>query len=460
MNPRHTTTRREFFKQVNCAAVGTASIASTLFTLKMMEGAAYGAPLTDYKALVCLFLAGGNDSFNMLVPRDPTAYAEYSAARSGLALDSATELLPITSAGQSFADFGIHHRLPFLQTRYNAGDLAFVSNVGTLVEPTSLAQYNAGSTLTPVGLFSHADEQLHWQTLVPQVRGAGPKGWAGRMADLMNEANLGAPVGMNISLSGNNVFQVGPTSIPYITAPTGVVLLKEYGNPTQANAVDSILSQTYGSLYQKTLAGSTRSAIDAAVSFDSAVSPFDFSADFPATQTGSRLRTVAEILAARTTLGMQRQIFFIERGGWDHHNELILSQGNLFTEINAAIESFWNKLGTLGLQNDVVLFTASDFGRTLTSNGAGSDHAWGGNAFMVGGPVNGGRIYGHYPELAPGNPLDIGRGRLLPTTAVDPYCAELASWFGVPPAELATLFPNAENFFDPATTPYPLGILG
>jgi uncharacterized protein (DUF1501 family) len=238
------------------------------------------------------------------------------------------------------------------------------------------------------------------------------------------------------------------------------VLLKDYSGTSYTNAVDSILAQHYGNIYQSTLAGSNRSAIDTAVAFDAAVSPYDFSVDFPTTQTGSRLRTIAEILAARSTLGMNRQIFFVERGGWDHHNEVILSQENLFTEINDAIESFWNKLGTLGLQNDVVLFTASDFGRTLTSNGAGSDHAWGGNAFMMGGEVNGGKIYGEYPILATGNPLDVGRGRLLPTTAVDQYCTELASWFGVQPTELHTIFPNAENFFDPVTTPYPLGILG
>jgi uncharacterized protein (DUF1501 family) len=459
------TTRRSFIKQVNCAAVGGSSIASTLFSLRMTAGAAAGSAPTGYKALVCLFLSGGNDSFNMLVPRDATAYSEYSTVRGGtggggLALDRDTQLLPISSANQPFTDFGLHHHLPFLQTRYNAGDLAFVANVGTLVEPTTLAQYNAGTTLTPVGLFSHADEQVHWQTLVPQVRGAGPKGWAGRVADIMTAANASGSVGMNISLSGNNVFQVGPSSIPYITDHKGTVLLKDYDNPAYANAVDAMLAQQYGNLFQKTLSGSNRSAIDTAVAFDAAVSPFDFSADFPSTNTGDRLRAITEVLAARTTLGMDRQIFFLERGGWDTHNEVLLTQDTLFTEINDAIESFWNKLGALGLQNDVVLFTASDFGRTLTSNGAGSDHAWGGNAFLMGGAVNGGTIYGQYPELATGNPLDVGRGRLLPTTAVDEYCAELASWFGVQPGELPTIFPNAVNFFDPLTAPHPLGILG
>ena len=181
-----------------------------------------------------------------------------------------------------------------------------MANVGTLIEPTTLAQYNSESTLTPVGLFSHSDEQVHWQTLVPQVRGAGPKGWAGRVADLMTEANLSGSVGMNISLSGNNVLQVGPSSIPYITDPKGAVLLKDYSGTPYTDAVDSILAKQYGNLYQKTLAASGRSAIDTAVAFDAAVSPYDFSEDFPSTKTGDRLRTVAEILAARSALGMNR----------------------------------------------------------------------------------------------------------------------------------------------------------
>jgi uncharacterized protein (DUF1501 family) len=471
MKTRPTASRRKFLMQANCAAVGTVSLFSTLFSLRMTAGAASGSPVTGYKALVCLFLSGGNDSFNMLAPKDAAAYSEYSAVRTTLALPQG-DLLPITSTGQPYADFGIHHHLPFLQSLYNQGNLAFVSNVGTLVEPTSFAQYNAGTTLLPVGLFSHADEQVHWQTLVPQVRGAGPKGWAGRMADCLTQANLNGSVGMNMSLSGNNVLQVGPSSVPYITEHSGAVLLAEYQDPTLTNAIDTILGQQYGNLYHRTLSSSNRNAIDTAVEFDAAVSPIstteafsngrDINGNYDGSQTqlDKRLQMIARILAARTTLGMDRQIFFANRGGWDHHNEVIGPQEDLFDEVNDAIESFWTELGHLNLQDDVVLFTISDFGRTLTSNGLGSDHAWGGNAFMLGGSVNGGRIYGQYPILATGGPLDIGRGRLLPTTSVDEYGAELASWFGVPAAELSTVFPNSGNFFDPVATPHPLGILG
>ncbi|MDF7824261.1 DUF1501 domain-containing protein [Pontiellaceae bacterium B12227] len=462
-------TRRKFFQQAGASA----AMGSALFSLKMTAGAASGESFTDHKALVCLFLLGGNDSFNMLVPTDPTAYGEYTTVRgglydstsnpTGLALNSTGELLPISDAAQPYSSgFGIHHKLPILQTLYNAGNCAFVSNVGTLIEPTTLAQYQAKSTALPVGLFSHADEQVHWQTVVPQIRGTSPKGWAGRMADCLTQANLNSTVGMNISVSGNNTMQVGPASIPYITDPSGVVLLKTKYNETASitNAVDSILAQQYGNLYQTKLATSNRSAIDTAAAFSNAISPYDFSTDFSTTQTGKKLRNVAELLAAKDNLSMNRQVFFVSRGGWDHHNEVINAQENLFTEVNEAITDFWNKLVELGIQNDVVLFTATDFGRTLTSNGRGSDHAWGGNAFVIGGDVAGGKIYGEYPVLASGGPLDVGRARLLPTTSIDEYCAEMASWFGVPPAELSTVFPNIGNFLDPFSTPHPLGILG
>ena len=470
------TTRRQFLKQANCAAVGTASLASSLFTLKLTAGAAYADTVNDRKALVCLFLLGGNDSFNMLIPNETDPYNEYFTVRGGtpdlengggLALPAGGEpggVLPISTTGQAYSGFGVHPALPYLQERYNTphSDLAFVANVGTLIEPATVAQYNAGSAQNPVGLFSHSDEQMHWQTVVPQVRGAGPKGWAGRMADCLLQFNLSSTVGMNISVAGNNVLQSGRNSIPYITDLAGVVKLKDYAGSSYANAIDDLLAQPVGDLYRKTLVSSNRSAIDTAEDFDAALAPYDFSADFPTTQTGKKLRNVAEMLAARGAggLDMNRQVFFASRGGWDHHNEVINAQQVLFTEINDAIAAFWTKIEALGLQNDVVLFSATDFARTLTSNGRGSDHAWGGNAFMLGGAVNGGKIVGSYPELAVGGSQDIGRGRLLPTTSVDEYCAEMASWFGVSPADLSLVLPNCGNFFNPLTDPYPLGILG
>ncbi len=457
MNPPRKISRRHFLYQANCAAVGTASLFSSLLTLRLTAGTVSATPLTGYKAMICLFLSGGNDSFNMLVPRNSDAYGEYAKIRDSLALANSA-LLPIQSDQQAYGEFGIHPNLPILQTLYRQGNAAFVSNVGTLVEPTTLQQYENKSTKLPLGLFSHSDEQLHWQTLVPQVRGSGPKGWTGRMADVMAQANINGTIGMNVSLSGTNVLQAGRTTVPYVTGTNGSVQLTEYvDDPTSALAVDSFLSQNYRNLYQKTLSAANRSSIDTAIAFESATNAVTLTETFPQTQTGGRLKAIARILAARHTLGMNRQVFFLRRGGWDHHNEVQEQQAGLFAELNDAISAFWKELGHLGLQDDVVLFTASDFGRTLTSNGRGSDHAWGGNHFVIGGNLNGGRIYGQYPILAAGGPQDVGRGRLLPTTSVDAYGAELATWFGAPRQELSTIFPNADNF-GLLNNPSPLGM--
>ena len=468
--------RRQFIGQANCAAVGTASLLSSLLSLRLTAGAASASNFTDYKALVCLFLNGGNDSFNMLVPRQQSAYNEYEQVRGGVGgnglaiprsdLHQITSSLQNTSAGAGYSDFGIHPDLPYLKTLYDQGDLAFVSNVGSLIEPTSLVQYNDGSKPKPEGLFSHPDHQIHWQTLVPQVRGSAPKGWGGRMAEVMSHANQQSNIAMNISLSGSNVLQSGTTTVPYITDPGGVVELSNYGqDPTLALAVDDILGRHYQSIYSKTLAHANRNSIDASVAFKSALdslsTPFDPSVISGETQTYKRLSMVSKIMEARTALSMNRQIFFVERGGWDHHNELLTPQSNLFIELNEAIEIFWTAIQSMGLQNNVVLYTASDFGRTLTSNGSGSDHAWGGNHFIISGSANGGEIYGEYPDLALNNSsTDLGRGRILPTTSVDSYMAELAYWYGVPNSEISTVIPNINNFSSSFVSPNsPLGIL-
>ena len=485
MDLKQKISRRQFIGQANCAAVGTASLLSSLLSLRLTAGAASASNFTDYKALVCLFLNGGNDSFNMLVPRQQNAYDQYVSARGGLASsgngglalskDDPTSMIPgqgglwpITSSVQSqsggagYSEFGIHPDLPYLKTLYDQGNLAFVSNVGSLIEPTTLTQYNNKSKPLPEGLFSHPDHQIHWQTLVPQVRGSGPKGWAGRMAEVMSHANQQSDIAMNISLSGANVLQSGATTVPYITDPAGVVELRKYDqDPTLKLAVDDILGQHYQSIYSKTLAQANRKSIDASVEFKSALdslsTPFDPTALNGYTQTYKRLSMVTKIMEARTALSMNRQIFFVERGGWDHHNELVAPQSELFTELNDAIEIFWSEVVNLGLENNVVLYTASDFGRTLTSNGSGSDHAWGGNHFIIGGSVAGGEIYGSYPALYGGS-NDLGRGRILPSTSVDAYMGELASWYGVPSSEISTVIPNINNF-NFANLASPLGIL-
>lgn len=296
--------------------------------------------------------------------------------------------------------------------------------------------------------------------MVPNVRGSSPRGWAGRMAESMDQANQSSSIAMNISLAGNNILQSGFGSVPYITDYLGAVSLNaDDGDPLTHTAVDSILGQHYKNIYQRTLKENSRKAIDSSIAFRDAVDPVVTTTNFPNTQTGRQLKMITRIMQARTNLSMERQIFFASRGGWDHHSDILIKQNDLFAELDEALEAFWTELGILGLQDSVVLYSASDFGRTLTSNGSGSDHAWGGNQFIIGGGTKGGKIYGQYPTLLGGSDYDIGRGRVLPTTSVDAYTAELASWFGVPPSEISTILPNATNFFDPTKNPYPLGIL-
>ena len=483
--------RREFLVQSNCAAVGTASLLSSLLSLKLTAGGSVVSNPSDYKALICLFLNGGNDSFNMLVPREVSAYEEYKNVRGGTYLadgvsydsnnlenlmNGATglahqrdHLLPISSSGQNYSEFGIHPDLPFLKSLYDQGDLAFVSNVGSLVQPTSLTDYNNGNKALPEGLFSHPDHQIHWQTLVPQVRGSNPKGWAGRMSEVMDNANNQAKLSMNISLSGTNVLQTGLSTVPYITDPSGIVQLNGYSDdPTLKLSVDNILSHHYHNVYSKTLAKSNEKSIETSIFFKQALDnitdvnglpdPFDPNLLSGYSKTADNFEMIFKILQARGTLGMNRQTFFVELGGWDHHNAVVEPQSGLFYQINEAMQLFWSKIVAEGLENNVVLYTASDFGRTLTSNGSGSDHAWGGNHFIISGSANGGKIYGDYPILSTGGPNDLGRGRILPTTSVDAYMAELAGWFGVPQSEITTVIPNIGNF-NFSNVLSPLGIL-
>ena len=479
MDLRKKISRRKFIEQANCAAIGSVSLFSSLLSLRLTAGAMSASSFNDYKAIVCLFLNGGNDSFNMLMPRNQTAHDQYRIARgdiynaqnnpTGLAYDLQTlESMGITTEGQNYPEFGVHPQLPYLRNLYNQGDLAFVSNVGSLIRPTTLSDYE-NSLSIPQGLFSHSDHQIHWQTLVPQVKGTSPRGWGGRVAEMMEslDSNLINNISMNISLAGSNVMQTGNSSVPYITSDAGAVELYNYGvgnDPIITSAVNDIMSHHYQNIYKSTLSNKKQNSIEAAKIFKEAMAPYMIESlqselGDSYTKTSAQLSMIPKIIQASqsdssSSLDMNRQIFFVERGGWDHHQEGINAQSSLFSEINSAIELFWEEIKSYGLENDVLLFTASDFGRTLSSNGNGTDHAWGGNHFIISGSANGGKIYGQYPSLEIGSGNDIGRGRLLPTTSIDQYMAEIVNWFGVPASELSTVIPNIDNF----NTSPPLGI--
>lgn len=455
-----TITRRSFLGQASCAAVGTTAMVNTVLNMGMFNSLACGP--ADYRALVCLFLGGGIDSFNMLVPRGTAEYGEYAGARADLALPQ-EDLLPIATATPNTREFGLHPGLGDLQTLYDAGNLAFIANVGTLVEPTTLAQFQARSVDLPLGLFSHADQAMHWQTSVPDDRNAA--GWAGRMADILQSCNTNQNISMNISISGSNVFQSGDITAHYTIGPNGSTGLRDYDGSSledqvRTEAIDGLLGLQYQNVFEQTFAAKMRGAIDAHEEFSAAIDALPpLATEFSDNGLSQRFRMIAQTIAARGLLGMRRQTFFVQAGGWDHHDEVIANQENMLPVISRALSEFHAALVEIGAADDVLTFTASDFGRTLSSNGRGSDHAWGGNHIVMGNAVHGGDVYGQFPDLYSGSSLDTGRGRLIPTTSVDEHFAEMALWFGVPAADLELVLPNIGRFYS-AGSGVPVGYLG
>jgi uncharacterized protein (DUF1501 family) len=455
---------RKLIGQLSCPRVGSTSLYSLLLNLVMTGrvSAQTLRPDSRYKALVCLFLDGGNDSFNMLAPFEDDEFARYKIARGDLALKK-EELLEISDASRSGGGrrFGVHPGMADVRKLYREGKLSFVCNVGTLVEPTDLNGVNNTTARLPLGLYSHADQVMHWQTCTPDIRGS--NGWAGRAAEILGSVNESSAISMNISLSGTNIFQSGRNLIPYAITPNGVSLMDGYKDPSRPffrKAVDSLLEQHHQNLLKQTYSNLTRNAIESADVFLKAwkESPVVTTA-FPDTHVGRALRGVAQSIAARDNLQMKRQTYFVRSAGWDHHDEVMASQAVMLEQISQAVGAFWQSMGELGLQDDVLLFTASDFGRTISSNGKGSDHGWGGNQFILGGGHHGGRLVGDYPEdLSLGNCLDTGRGRLIPTTSVDELFCELALWLGVARADIPRVLPNIERFYDLRSNRLPLGL--
>jgi uncharacterized protein (DUF1501 family) len=481
-------TRRRFLKQLNCAAVGSSAVLNTLLNLKLANSvAAQGGPL-DNKALVCIFLSGGIDSFNVLVPWEQSAYNTYSIARGvfgsegGLALDrNVLRQLAAPSAG-----YGLHPSCPNLQAMANgtgafAGkrQLSFVANVGTLIEPISKAQFNAwengqnAALPVPKALFSHSDQIEQWQTAVPQGMSQ-LSGWAGRCADILHSYYNTGSTSMSISLGGNNVLQVGNSTQQFVITAGGALSFEgQTGgatpNPFQIKnaAMRNTLDQTYSNLLTESFSQLTKHSDDAQqlfqAQFDSPGAQLGTEVDalFPANNyVASTLKAVVKTIKIRAQLGLRRQTFFVQYGGWDHHAELINTQASMLSVLDAAIGAYQRALDMLGLQNEVLTFTASDFSRTLRSNGRGSDHAWGACPFVFGGKVDGGKIFGAYPDLTLDGPDDVGRGgRILPSTSADLYFAELLRWFGVSAGNMSYVLPNVANFWDPASPAAPIGFV-
>lgn len=464
---KHNISRRKFIGD-SCAALGYTTLFSSLINLKAMAAAAtdnsaiipYGG---DYKALVCLMLSGGNDSFNMLIPKGNSEYNEYAIARSNLAIpqNDVLRINPNTSDGRVF---GLHPELNNMRQMFESGNLAFLANVGTLVEPSTKSEIRNNTVKTPLGLFSHSDQSQQWQTGKPGERTN--VGWGGKIADLVQTMNSNDTISMNISLRGTNIFQRGDQITPYTIKNSGSVGISGYGgnglfNELKTEALDSMLERDYQDIYKNTYKNTVKASNDANLEFQSAVDGIsEFVTTIPEDNNlAEQLRMVAKTIAARDTLGFSRQIFFVEIGGFDNHDELLINHGSNLKELNDALTYFNSVLFELNIGDCVTTFSVSDFARTLTSNGNGTDHAWGGNAFVMGGAVNGKEIYGDYPTLALDSDLDLRNGVLVPTTAADLYMAELALWFGVSPSDLNMVLPNLSNFYDTTSSAPPLGFM-
>ena len=468
--------RRNFLKTASCGAMGSTTMMSTLANLmltnKMMASQPPNQDCSDYKALVCILLAGGNDSFNMLVPKGDVQneYQEYATTRSDLALaqNSLLGINPITSDGKAY---GVHPSMSGVQQMFENQNLAFLSNVGTLIEPiANRTEYDSGLKNLPLGLYSHSDQIQQWQTAVPQSRTA--LGWGGRMADIMQSCNSNNAISMNISLSGRNIYQAGDSIMEYSIGSNGDDLggispinpyLGNGGflNEIRDQAVTDLASEMYSNIFKQTLGDITSTSLDALGIFKTAIDNVaDFNTNFSGTQFSQKLKMTAKTIAAKDDLNVNRQTFFITVGGWDHHDDVLSKQEIMLGQVSAAIKEFFDALGEIGMEDKVTLFTVSDFARTLTSNGNGSDHAWGGNTIIAGGAVKGKEIYGSFPSLDLTNPLFVGnRGNIIPTTAADLYFAELALWFGLSPNDLSVVLPNITNFYSPNSSSPPLGFL-
>ena len=447
--------RRDFLRASGAAAVFAAT--PGLAYSQVVGGS---GSFNDYRALVCIFLFGGNDSFNMLVPSSNSEYQVYANSRQSLAI-AQQDLLPIATPGTGAVSYGLHPSMSGVQQLYEAGSAAFVANVGPLIQPTTKDDVFSGSAVLPPQLFSHNDQQDQWTSLKGNVPSS--TGWAGRMADLIRDGVANQQMATNTSLFGSNLFQSADETVAYVMGAGGPQQFLGFSQDPaqefffqQREAFRAIVEAEYGTIYERAFADVQRRAIATAdtvsAALDNQRTNNPLTTAFPASQLGTQLETVAYMIAARDELQMERQVFFVAAGGFDTHDDQEMLQPGLLGGISDAVAAFYAALGEidngagLGMADSVTTFTQSDFGRTLTSNGDGSDHAWGGNQLVVGGAVNGGQLYGSYPALQIGGPEDVGGGRFIPSTSADQYAATLAKWFGIADTDLGVVAPNLSNF--------------
>ena len=504
-------TRRDFLRRAACAAVGTAAMTSAIRDLRFMNAAIADQSVpSDYKALVCIFLAGGNDSNNMIVPTMPSEYNNYSAIRlANLALTQSSLLNlqvpgtlpapnyvstkgPAPNTPGNFTDtaghsFGFHPACPELAQLFYEGKLAPLFNAGTLIYPITKAQYS-DATKRPPQLFSHADQVTQWQTSIPDQPPV--TGWGGRCADLLNAANTNSTISLSVSIAGANTFEIGNAVSQYAVSTSGAIAMKGL-NAARLAALTNILGLPYPNMQAKAYAGVAAHSINTGTLLINAITNTQagnyWTNVFPSTivvpngggtvgssSLSQQLKMVARLIEAGNRaagsptngFGMKRQIFFCQVGGYDLHsgqtnydvnnpNKVIIgAHANLMAELSQCMSAFQRSMEQLeplypGIASKVTTFTSSDFGRTFPSNGVGSDHGWGSHHLIMGGGVKGGQTYGKFPALTVGGPDDTSTGRWIPTTAIDQYFATIATWFGVDGGNLATVFPNIGRFATP-----------
>ena len=458
--------RRAFLRRTKQVAIAGTASSFAMGLAGIGEAAAFNAG-NDYKALVCIFLYGGNDHNSTLIPFDSANYDLYSAIRGGGAGQTAggitlaradlaaTALTPV--GGQTLTNnlqYALAPQMTRLKARFDEGRMAPLLNVGPLVAPLTLAQYQSSNLVAnprPAKLFSHNDQQSTWQSSKPE---GATDGWGGRMGDLALSSNTNS-LFTCISATGNAVFLSGQQALSYQVSSGGALAVNGiknslFGSSAGSTALRTLMTQSSNHVLEAEYNRVAKRSIDAESVVTAALQPITLATSFtPAAGRNTladQLRIVARMIAARQPLGAKRQVFMVSMGGFDLHDNLIANQAGLMGQLDFAMDAFYRATVELGVADKVTTFTASDFGRTLQSNGDGSDHGWGSHHFILGGAVNGGRYYGVAPQISVRSTDQVGQGRLLPTISVDQYSSTLASWFGVSASELPGVAPNIARF--------------
>ena len=471
-------TRRQFLRTASLASMAGFYVSPFFLELNSLAAMAQESSGTDYRALVCVYLQGGNDGHGTVIATDPDSYAAFVQARSGapgLAYPLGN-LLPITpQTPQSGRTFALNPYLTGVQNLFNAGRAAIVANTGTLVVPATKTEIDANSVTLPDSLFSHFDQTAAWQAISSNLGSGEHVGWGGSVADAIEAMNLNSnSVFTCISTAGNALFLAGNSSVQLNVTPAGPIPIyglsqPPFGAPAAANTLSAILSAEESNLFAQEYQAVINRSIQAQAMLTTAMAPAGEGgvADPPPyldpvsnkltdNPLADSLQTVARIIAGRASLGVTRQIFYVQLGSFDTHNDQAQVHSQLLTQLGAAFEYFDGLMVGMGLSSQVTAFTISDFGRTLTCNSNGTDHGWGSHHLVLGGAVKGEDMYGQFPVVGVDQTNDVGEGRLIPTTAVEQYAGTLARWFGLSDGQIREVFPNFGNF---GSNPY-LGFMG